>query len=228
MSNIYFIADTHFGHKNIASVNGSNWDKGHRPYGSLHEMNKDLIEGINKTVGQDDTLYHIGDWSFGGVENIWNFRKRLICNNIHLILGNHDHHIENDRIIQIPDEDRDLCFNRFGGFSTIKAGDLFSSVSYVREITINGKKFFLSHYAHRVWPGSHKGVYHLYGHSHDSLDIVDNWGTPNFWGRSMDCGIESAIRILGEARPFSLTDITNILDERPVKFVDHHERSTNI
>lgn len=228
MSNIYIISDTHFGHKNIASKNDSSWKEGQRHYNSLHEMNKDLIEGINKTVGQDDVLYHLGDWSFGGIENVWNFRKRIICENVHLILGNHDHHIENDKIIQILDEDKDLCFNRFGGFSAIKAGDLFSSVSHVKEIKVNGKTFFLSHYSHRVWPGSHKGVYHLYGHSHDSLDCDRDSGKLIEYGKSMDCGIDSAIRILGEARPFALSEITRILDKRQTKFVDHHDKSTNI
>lgn len=228
MSNIYVIADTHFGHKNIASINDSSWNKGQRPYNSLHEMNKALIEGINDTVGQEDTLYHLGDWSFGGIENIWNFRKRIICENIHLILGNHDDHIENNKLITIPEEERDMCFNRFGGHYMIEPSLLFSSISHYKEIKVNSKTFCLSHYAHRVWNGSHKGFYHLYGHSHDTLDIVDQFGTPNIWGRSMDCGVESAIRLLGRARPFALEEITRILDKRPIKFVDHHERSTNI
>ncbi len=228
MSNVYVTADTHFGHKNIASKNDSSWKEGQRYYNSLHEMNKDLIENINKTVGQDDTLYHLGDWSFGGIENIWKLRKRIICENIHLILGNHDHHIENNRLIPIPEEERREIFDRFGGSYMTEPKLLFSSISHIKEIKVNGKTFFFSHYAHRVWPGSHKGVYHLYGHSHDSLDCERDTGKLIEYGKSMDCGIDAAIRILGEARPFALNEITRILDKRQTKFVDHHDKNTNI
>ncbi len=44
-------------------------------------------------VKPNDIIYHLGDWSFGGHENIKIFRNRIKCKNIHLILGNHDHHI---------------------------------------------------------------------------------------------------------------------------------------
>ena len=33
-------------------------------------------------------------WSFNGFDKIIEFRNRLNCKNIHLILGNHDTHIE--------------------------------------------------------------------------------------------------------------------------------------
>ena len=46
----------------------------------------------------EDTLYHLGDWSFGGIENIWNFRKRINCKNIYLVPGNHDHHIKKNKL----------------------------------------------------------------------------------------------------------------------------------
>jgi calcineurin-like phosphoesterase family protein len=60
-------------------------------------MNDRIVRGINDVVGQDDILFHLGDWSFGGFESIWKFRHQINCQNIHLVLGNHDHHIERDR-----------------------------------------------------------------------------------------------------------------------------------
>ena len=43
------------------------------------------------------------------------------------------------------------------------------------------RRVFLSHYAHRTWPGQHNGTIHFYGHSHNSI--------PNF-GMSRDVGVD--------------------------------------
>ena len=68
----------------------------------------------------------------------------------------------------------------------------------------------------RVWNKSHHGAYHLYGHSHDSMEDKE-------WGKSMDVGVDSAFRILGEYRPFSFDEIKGILDKRELYTIDHHE-----
>ena len=60
-------------------------------------MNAHIVGNINELVGQDDILFHLGDWSFGGFEQIQKFRDQIVCKNIHLILGNHDHHIGNNK-----------------------------------------------------------------------------------------------------------------------------------
>lgn len=225
MSNIYFTSDTHFGHKNISSKNESNWNEGFRDYNSLKEMNEDLVKSINQVVGEDDILYHLGDWSFGGIENIWNFRKQIRCKNIHLILGNHDHHIEENAVLPnvISTEPYGSVF--VDGKNTdpeypnyVEAQRLFSSVSHYKEVKINGRIFVLFHYGLRVWHGSHKGWIHLYGHSHDTLPP---------YGKSMDTGADTAIRILGKPRPFAISEIVSIMDKVPTEFPDHHDLKTN-
>jgi len=205
MSNIYFTSDTHFGHKNIACEKGSQWKSGWRPYGSLDEMNQDLVKSINTVVQADDTLYHLGDWSFGGIENIWKFRSQIHCQNIHLILGNHDHHIE---------ENKDIDCN--GAFRCTE--DLFTTVSHYKEVKTSAGVIVLSHYGMRVWHGSHKGWIHLYGHSHGSL--------PPF-GKSMDVGVDVAIREFGFPVPFSLDYISKTMSKREIQLSDHHDPSTN-
>jgi calcineurin-like phosphoesterase family protein len=197
--NIWFTSDTHFGHKNITGASVSNWKDGYRTFNSIHQMNTDLIEGINKYVKEDDILYHLGDWSFGGVHNILHFRNSIICKNVHLILGNHDQHII-DKEIKYLDE----SFNPL---------ELFSSVQDVLTLSIGKTKLFLSHYSHRVWLGSHKGVIHLYGHSHGSI--------PDY-GKSMDVGVDVAYKVFGEYRPFNIGDITNTMSKRDVEKIDHH------
>lgn len=196
-------------------------------------MTEALIANINKVVGQDDTLWHLGDWSFGGIESIWKFRSRIICKNIHLVYGNHDEHIEANKtlpnchaVIREDDDgfkevhadgpnprtykdDRDCMFD-------VYAQELFSSVQYYKELKLNGRRIILSHYAHRVWNKSHHGSYHLYGHSHGTIDLKP-------YGRSMDVGVDTH----PEFRPYSLAEVVKILEKRDVLFVDHHSKETN-
>ena len=96
--NIYWTSDSHFSHQNICR-GVSKWPggRGTRDFQSLEEMNDAIVAGINSVVGPDDYLIHLGDWSFGGFESITEFRKRLVCKNIILFLGNHDHHIRNNK-----------------------------------------------------------------------------------------------------------------------------------
>lgn len=219
MGNIYVTSDTHYGHKNIASMNGTQWKQGYRHYDSLEQMNKELIEGINSVVGPDDTLYHLGDWSFGGIKNIWEFRKQIECKDIHLILGNHDHHIEENKIAYIDSEELDLAHDLIGAMRTdFHMQEMFISISHYKEVKIGNHVYVLSHYGHRVWHGSHKGWIHLYGHSHDTLPP---------YGRSHDVGVDTAIRLLGKARPFHIREITDIIMNQPIQFPDHHDLTTN-
>lgn len=142
---VYLSSDWHLGHANIAGPNTSVWKEGYRNFDSLHEMNKTIIDNINKTVKQEDTILFHGDFSFGGHTNIPNFRRQIFCQNIHFIRGNHDQHIH-------------------------KYKEFFSSVQDYWEGTINGIPWVAMHYALRVWMGSHKGFLHTYGHSHASLE----------------------------------------------------------
>lgn len=171
-NNIWFTSDTHYGHKNIVrgTTSWGAFEKGSshqsvRNFDTLEEHNETLIQKFNDLVKPDDILYHLGDWSFGGKENIQNFRNRLHCKNIHLIFGNHDQHIE--------------------PLSSPYRG-CFSSVQYVKQFSIkldSGKQgFFLSHYSHQVWNQSHHGVIHLFGHSHGSIKGL---------GKSMDVGVDT-------------------------------------
>jgi calcineurin-like phosphoesterase family protein len=149
---VYITSDTHFGHKNI--VRGvTNWRTqdgevpidSTRDFQTIEQMNERLIDGINHFVGQDDTLIMLGDVSFGGFDNIGIFLERLVCHNIHLILGNHDHHI---------DRNRDFVQGRF------------LSVQHYLEANIEGLDFVLCHYPLQSWNGLNKGVIHLHGHVH--------------------------------------------------------------
>ena len=167
---VWITSDTHFGHKNICR-GVTNWRTqdgevpvdSTRDFQTIEQMNERLIDGINHFVGQDDTLIILGDVSFGGFDNIGIFLERLVCHNIHLILGNHDTHI---------DRDRDFVQKRF------------LSIQHYLEVNIEGKDFVLCHYPLQSWHGMGKGVIHLHGHVH--LPENRKFGQ----GKKMDVGVD--------------------------------------
>jgi calcineurin-like phosphoesterase family protein len=167
---VFFTSDTHYSHKNICrGVTDWRTQDGEVPVHSTRDfktielMNNALVDNINSVVGQDDTLIHLGDFSFGGFDNIGNFLDRLVCKNIHLVLGNHDTHIK---------------YNRDG------IQDRFLSVQQYLEVKINDYYFVLSHYPLQSWHGLNKGVIHLHGHVH----LPENLKFGN--GKKMDVGVD--------------------------------------
>jgi calcineurin-like phosphoesterase family protein len=82
MMQTYFTSDTHFGHKNIIE-----YEKAHRPFSSVEEMNEKLIENWNSVVRNQDRIYHLGDFCFGA--HYLPIAGRLNGEKI-LIMGNHD------------------------------------------------------------------------------------------------------------------------------------------
>lgn len=91
MSNIWFISDTHFGHKNILE-----YEKEARPFKTVEEMNETIIERWNNVVRDEDTVYHLGDFCFskGNIRlaGRLNGKKRLI-------MGNHDAYDSHDYLL---------------------------------------------------------------------------------------------------------------------------------
>jgi len=168
--NVWITSDTHYSHKNICrGVTAWRTPEGGIPiaqtrdFTTIEKMNSSIVNNINEVVGQDDMLIHLGDWSFGGFEQIREFWDRIICKNIHLVLGNHDHHIEN---------------NRDG------SQGLFKSVSHYNTLEIGQFKFRLMHYPISSWDGLGKGVMHLHGHCH----LPNNLKLSR--GQRMDIGVD--------------------------------------
>lgn len=167
---VWITSDTHYAHKNICRgvtnwrmLDGSVPEAQTRAFDNLDHMNAAIVDNLNEHVGQDDILIHLGDWSFGGFENIEEFYNRLVCKNIHLVLGNHDHHIDRNR------------------------GDvrkLFLSVSWFEQFLYQGETIEACHYPIASWNSLNKGRIHLHGHCH--LPNDKKFGN----GRRMDVGMD--------------------------------------
>jgi calcineurin-like phosphoesterase family protein len=166
-------------------------------------MNAMLVGNINETVRQEDILIHLGDWSFGGFEKIKEFRDKIVCQNVHIITGNHDHHIQRNR---------DNCQS------------LFSSVNKYVELNVKWSKghagngeanFVLMHFPIASWNDMARGSIHLHGHVH--LEPNKRIGP----GKMMDVGVDG-----NNLYPISLSEIITLMDKQPIKSMltfDHHE-----
>jgi calcineurin-like phosphoesterase family protein len=194
---VFYSSDTHYSHANMVRAISKWGDKENstRNFKTIDEMNDELVNSINKIVGVNDILFHGGDWSFGNIKKVSEFRHRINCQNIHLVFGNHDDYIEEDESLQ----------------------SLFSSVQHYKEITVDGDMICLFHYKQNIWNKSHRDAYHLYGHSHSTAEHIQI-------GRSMDIGVDNAFKLLGEYRPFSHQEIINLLKNRKQEVIDHHKK----
>ena len=89
---IFFTGCTHFGHANIIRLCN-------RPFSSVEDMDEQLTERWNNTVGKDDLVYHHGDFAFRGRQDNVEILKRL-NGKITLLQGNHDPVIWGQHILE--------------------------------------------------------------------------------------------------------------------------------
>ena len=146
-----------------------------------------MFDNINEVVGVNDTLYILGDFCFKGKKPI-EYRSRIVCQDIHLILGNHD---------------------RRSDYKDDLQG--FSSVQDVKEIIHCNQRIYLSHYPHRSWPASHKGSWMCYGHVHSKLDNEDRISKK----LTIDVGVDNCINYNKPfGQPFSFKELQSIIKKR--------------
>lgn len=197
---LHFSSDFHFGHKSICSGTSRWEDKSAcRVFESVEDMDNTIIENINNQVKKDDVFFFMGDFTLGDYRYIKEYRDRINCVNIHLVLGNHDCDLKRNR--------KD-CRN------------LFSSVTPALEIKVGEQRISLSHYAFRTWNQAHRSSWHLYGHSHNNLAEYSNESGEKY--KTFDVGIDSAFKKLGFYKPFSYQEVEEIMNNRISLGIDHH------
>jgi calcineurin-like phosphoesterase family protein len=149
--NIFFTSDYHLGHWNILTLGRK------RPFDTIDEMHEAIIERHNSVVKPGDIVYNLGDYGLKlKMEALYGLRQRFVGNQF-FIEGNHDG-VTKQMIKKHPD-----VFVWAKGIEVIHP----KSFEGVPPITI-------CHYAMRVWSGSHKGHWQLYGHSHGMLPELPN------------------------------------------------------
>jgi calcineurin-like phosphoesterase family protein len=196
----YFTADLHFNHTNIIKYCNrfgmiENFEQYNNDTQQLRKIqltqeqtqyhDDTIINNINSKIQKNDELWILGDFFFGSETLAIDYRNRINCKNVHLILGNHD-----KSILRI-------------------ARDIFASVSDMQTVVIYSRRFFLCHYAMRTWPGNYydemfENNYsiHLYGHSHGTLADEKTH-------LSMDVGIDT-----NNYFPYSVKDVLQIMENK--------------
>lgn len=182
----FFTSDHHFGHANIIGYSQrTNPDTGEL-FATVEEMDDYLIRAWNSVVKPGDTVYHLGDLTKD--RNPRPYLERL-NGSIVLTRGNHD-------------------FRRVANLVPLAASQDLNLVSVHDTLMLRPDKgthphIWLSHYAHRVWPTSYHGSWHLYGHSH---------GTIQDHGLSTDVGVDTR---QNDYRPYSVHEIVELMSGRP-------------
>lgn len=138
---IFFTADTHFHHYNMAvRFRQGGWT-------DTEGMTETLIQNWNEKVKMGDRVYHLGDFSFGNRDQCQEVLTRL-NGLIHVIRGNHDQTL--DRVVRDNPE-------------------LVESYDPYKEIKIGTQRLVLFHFPILSWHQMHYGSWHLHGHCHGNL-----------------------------------------------------------
>jgi calcineurin-like phosphoesterase family protein len=194
--------------------------------GSIERMNDAILDAINGAVGKKDRLWILGDFAVKSTAaRTKEFRERIRCRDVRLVYGNHD--------------DRAVCREVFEAcYDAVmvhvpEVGASMTEDEVQRAMArgdLSGRagrrmgRVYLSHYAHVVWQASHKGVYHLYGHSHGNLEGWRERAMPS--ALSMDAGVDTH-----DFRPWSWDEVVGALGEKsrrvPPHTVDHHRADTD-
>lgn len=190
---IFFISDLHHKHKHVIE-----FDK--RPYKDLDEMHRSIVKNWNKKVCKDSIVYILGDLSFSSSKcKIGEFLDSLNGQK-HLILGNHDHCINENR----------EYFIRNNHLLSI---DYYNSILIEDIDAHNGKQqIILSHYPMIDWHSCGRGSWQLHGHSHGNL-IQTNNEIYNY--KTHDVGLP-----VNNYEPLSYSEIKEIMKDKKIFW--HH------
>lgn len=158
MGDIFFTSDLHFYHENIIKYCS-------RPYSSVEQMNEILVRNWNETIGPDDVVYCMGDFSLA-IRPVELYTHRL---NGHkkLVPGNHDWcHPANKKA-------RGDGLNKWIEFYQRHGWEVLPIHS---EILIEGVNVNLCHLPYKGDPADTE-----YDHRYDDFRLVDD-------GRWLICG----------------------------------------
>lgn len=170
-TNDFITSDLHFWHKNILRFNPDT-----RPFTDPAHMTQALIDQWNQFATSGGNGYHLGDFSFGSLQQTHDILDQL-KGNIIFIRGNHDQILE----------------------KALKARGQMSKLHDYMELKFNGNKVCLFHYPQVVWNRSHHGSIQLHGHCHGSLNYM------NTDTRRTDVGYDSLGRIMLLSDVISMT-----------------------
>jgi calcineurin-like phosphoesterase family protein len=157
-------------------------------------MNEALVTNWNNKVTNQDTVYMVGDISFGKEDETKEVLTRLNGRKV-LILGNHD------KVIPKWKNIRRILYS---------IHDMLEIDVIDSDCPSGKQRIILLHYAMKVWNKSHFGAWHLYGHSHGTLPDDPN-------SLSLDVGVDCH-----NYAPISYEEVKVLMSNKTFKPVDQH------
>lgn len=204
MPEVWFTADTHFGHANIIKYC-------QRPFLSQAEMNRcaedprgrwqvsantvqrhdqGLLDAINSRVQPEDEFWILGDFCWGKIPEARGYLDRINCKNVKLVWGNHDHRV---------------------------VGEMFQQAIEQGSISVEGQAIWLNHYPMRSWDRRFHGSWQLYGHVHNRMTEEDQ-SNPSLLTK--DVGVDAC----GYA-PISFRELKQYMKPRMAAFEEMKKRN---
>lgn len=184
MRKIWITSDYHVNHSNLCRGSSKWEDKtGCRDFENPQEMEKVIVQKFNERVEPDDFVYNLGDIIFGDVNYLPTFLNKLLCKNIALIYGNHDHKIR----------------------KTVRLQKLFYGCYEDMWFEIGaGESCYLSHYPDYTSLPLIVGTMHLFGHEHcNKEDNKSEW--------MLDVGVDGSWYGHEKFAPWSLDEVLNVM-----------------
>lgn len=141
MSKTWITSDHHFGHARIIELCK-------RPFVDVDEMNFMMALEWNRVVGDDDTVFHLGDFTLGGVALAQTWFSRLKGHI--MVLSNPWHHDK-----------------RWIGKQGIVSQSGYEVEMLPPMVVLEKPEVVvMCHYPILEWDRKHYGSIHLHGHSH--------------------------------------------------------------
>lgn len=166
---IWFTSDLHFFHDRILDFH----PKRKELFGkTIEEAKEAMIQLWNSRVDKKDTIYILGDLSFGTIEDKRKLFQRLNGNKV-LILGNHD---------KVPDHLR--CY--FNHITQIKNMTFKKSVYNFLHRDI---EMIMCHFPMLSWEHKDKNSVMTHGHCHGKIDEINK----NSDDLRFDVGLDSEL-----------------------------------
>ena len=139
----FFTADLHLNHKALLKLGNG------RPFNNIEEMNNAIISKWNEKISKTDDVYVLGDMFWGMNEYQIQSVMDKLKGHKHLIIGNHDK------------------------INAYAKSNRFTEIVNYKVVESNNQYIVLNHYPIFEWEGYYYGTYHLYGHTHGTLNLAE-------------------------------------------------------
>lgn len=208
---VWFTSDLHFLHANVIKYCN-------RPT-TVEEQTDWIIKQLNEFIGEDDIVYHLGDFTFVGPKKKHIVKEIISRLNGHwrFILGNHD----NESMLR----------------EVVKEFPYHEVIGNYQELKYANRKLVLCHYPFKTWNCSNRGSINIHGHVHGEMNkrhfknktvekIAKYFGLDK--KRPPINQIDVGIDAIDDHRPIEIDELIKLVDANNPhsKSVNHHGRES--